>query len=82
MSEDQTWRSQTTADYMATILRKHPNGITMEQLIGALVSPTCKRSEAFEVVRSGLSGGRIRVGWASRLYAPRENQNASMVTME
>ena len=68
-------KPETTADYLAEILRTHPNGVTMEQLISGLRCPTCKDSQARQAVRDALSDGRVRVGWAGRLYAPKENQN-------
>lgn len=66
--------SQTT-DPVARILCRHPNGVTMEQLICGLTGPDCKRSRAQEMCREALSNGQVRVGWAGRLYAPKETSH-------
>lgn len=66
---------QTIDPHIAMILRRHPDGVTLTQLIGGLVGRDCKHSEAQQRVRSALSDGQIRVGWAGRLYTPKEDHN-------
>lgn len=63
------------ADPVAFILRRHPNGVTMAELIRGLTSPNCKVSQAQRICREALSDGRARVGWAGRLYAPKVTNN-------
>lgn len=58
-------------DAVALILDRHPDGVTLRQLIGGLVSPVCPRSKAQEMARHALSDGSAVVGWAGRIYAPK-----------
>lgn len=64
----------TPADILAKILRRHPQGVTMRELIGALTGKDCKFSEAQQHCRDAISDGRVRVGWGGRLYAPTERE--------
>ncbi len=60
-----------TDPHIAMILARHPDGVTLAQLIGGLVGPDCKYSEAQQRVRGAMSSGQIRVGYAGRLYKPK-----------
>jgi hypothetical protein len=45
-------------DAVAMILKRHPHGVSMAQLINGLTGPGCTRTEAQQIARNALAAGR------------------------
>lgn len=56
--------SETIADQISAVLRRHPDGVSVRQLIGSLVSPNCTYSQAQQHFQAALRwrGNKSRMG--------------------